>query len=340
MANVSIVRKSRDPSSRGQEGSGPPYLAARRRKGPVLRTDERKSPCFSAIGGAVPTTSGLGTVQCAIRCGPARGRGAQLPRGGRAQSDHPSMLASLANALRLDGQLEPALECSRRALAIDARQPLAHNNAGVILAARGEREQAIGHFRAALAVQPRYAEALTNLGTALWQEGQRYEAVEAFEQAAALVPGHPDSQYALGHLLLQLRRTTEAAERFRTTLRLAPAHTPAQLSLAAALRVLGQHEEAEAEVRAALAREPASAGALALLGELLADKGDFEQARAQFRQALAADPKCAMAYAGIAAHGRMSEDPELAARGAAAGGLRRRPGRGNAGTLRARQVFR
>ncbi|HYM27148.1 MAG TPA: sulfotransferase [Steroidobacteraceae bacterium] len=224
--------------------------------------------------------------------------------------NHPAMLASLANALRLDAQPEPALECSRRALAIDAQQPLAHNNAGVILAARGEREQAIGHFRAALAVQPRYAEALTNLGTALWEQGERREALEAFEQAAALVPGHPDSQYALGHLLLQLRRTTEAAERFRATLRLAPGHTPAQLSLAAALRLLGQSEEAEAEARAALAREPANAAALALLGELLADKGDFEQARAHFRHALAADPKCAMAYAGIAAHGRMSEDPE------------------------------
>ncbi len=220
--------------------------------------------------------------------------------------DQPQMLASLANALRLDGQLEPSLECSRRALALDAHQPLAHNNAGVILGARGERAQALGHFRAALAANPRYPEALTNLGTALWEDGQRREALEAFEQAAALVPGHAESQYALGHLLLQLRRTAEAAARFRTTLRLEPGHIRARLDLSVALRVLGEHEEAEAEARAVLACEPANAPALALLGELLADRGDFEQARQQFRQALAADPNCAMAYAGIAAHRRMT----------------------------------
>ena len=226
------------------------------------------------------------------------------------------LLCNLGNALREAGQLEAALECSERALAVDPHQPLAHNNAGVIRAARGERQRAITHFRAALAGNPRYPEAWTNLGNALWEEGQRREALEAYEQAAALAPGRGEVQYTLGYALLQLRRTAQAAERLRAALRLEPGHTLAQLGLAAALRVLGEFDEAEAQVRAALAREPANAPALALLGELLADRGDFEQARQRFGEALAADPKCAMAYAGLAAHRRMSAQDHEWLRGA------------------------
>jgi len=231
---------------------------------------------------------------------------------------HPQMLAGLGNALRQEGQLEAALECSQRALAIDAQHPLAHNNAGVILAARGERARAITHFRAAVAADPRYAEAFTNLGGALWEEGLRHEALEAYGQAAALAPGSAENQCALGYALLQLRRLPEAMERFRVALGLEAGHTRAQLGLAAALRVLGQYAQAEAEVRAALTRGPANAALLALLGELVADRGDFGQARELFTQALAADPKCAMAYAGIAAHGRMSTADEDWLRGARA----------------------
>jgi tetratricopeptide (TPR) repeat protein len=272
----------------------------------ALQVDPRRADAYHNLGGALLD---LGQPAEAVR---SYGQAVALAPG------HPQTLAGLANALRQDGQLDAALECSQHALAIDAREPLAHNNAGVILAARGERARAITHFRAALAASPKYTEAFSNLGSALWEEGLRHEALDAFGQAAALAPGRAESQCTLGYALLQLRRTAEAVERFRRALGLEAGHTRARLGLAAALRVLGQHAEAETEVRAALAREPANAPVLALLGELVSDRGDFEQARQLFTQALAADPKCAMAYAGLAAHGRMTVADQDWLRGAQA----------------------
>ncbi len=74
---------------------------------------------------------------------------------------------------------------------------LAHNNLGVLMAARGQTDEAIAHYRKALDIHPRYAEAQCNLGMALTRCGQVAEAIQHYQRALKI---KPDSTQVMNNL--------------------------------------------------------------------------------------------------------------------------------------------
>jgi len=110
---------------------------------------------------------------------------------------------------RARGEIALALQCFERALAIDPRNPLIHNNVGNAFMALAQAEQAERHYRIALRLDPRFALAWNNLGMALaYQDRDLEEAVACLRRAVALDPANGDAWYRLG---MALRRNREPA---------------------------------------------------------------------------------------------------------------------------------
>jgi Flp pilus assembly protein TadD len=82
-------------------------------------------------------------------------------------------------------------------LEVDPLEPLAHNNLGEALGARGLGEEAAAHYRRAIELQPGYADARENLGVELDKKGDRAEALRQYWTAFWLRGGGRDECWNL-----------------------------------------------------------------------------------------------------------------------------------------------
>jgi protein O-GlcNAc transferase len=159
-----------------------------------------------------------------------------------------------------------AVDLIARAVALEPDFAEAHNDHGVMQAAKGQFAQAAAAFERAVALKPGYVEARNNLAHALRTLGRRDEAVTHLERALASVPNS------------------------------APAHFSLTMALAAVLQELGRLDEALAHGARAVALKPDAASARNNLGNILRELGRRDEAIAQYDRALAIDPSFAMAH--------------------------------------------
>ncbi len=96
------------------------------------------------------------------------------------------------------GRLPEAEQWIRRAIAVDPRQSVFHNNLGLALLASRKIEEAIAEFHIAISLQPDSFDTFNHLGNALCDLGRFDEAVPHFQHAIAAKPTHPFYIYNLG----------------------------------------------------------------------------------------------------------------------------------------------
>lgn len=89
----------------------------------------------------------------------------------------------------MSGDLVAAESLYMRLLQQSPRHSEALNNAGAILAGRGERQKALELLRRAVEVSPRYGEALNNLGLLNNELGDYAQAFDFFRRACRIDPG-------------------------------------------------------------------------------------------------------------------------------------------------------
>jgi Tfp pilus assembly protein PilF len=184
----------------------------------------------------------------------------------------------------------------RHALALDEKSSFAHNNLGLVLAARGEFATAIKHFRRALQIDPTALGPHENLGNFLARQGSRAEAVRHLRKALEIDPESANAHNTLGNILADTGELDAASEHFRKALQADPQFALAHYNLARALARRGDVELAITHYRAALKINPADADVRNNLGLLLAKQGSLAEAVEQFREALQIDPGYAKAY--------------------------------------------
>lgn len=203
--------------------------------------------------------------------------------------EHRALQALAVIALRSD-RPDFALECVRRALALDRRNPEYLNMLGIACGACGQTEDAVAAFRRAVRERPAYADAHCNLGIALRRLGRFGEATGALRRAATLAPESVGAHIQLGKGLLDAGDPEAAADSFRTAAALDPRNAEALDHLGLALQARGRLDEAIECFRRAVAGAPNDADAHNNLGLGLRLKGREEEAAACFRTALALEP--------------------------------------------------
>ncbi len=189
---------------------------------------------------------------------------------------------------------------SRTLACIPAQEPIAHNNLGNVLAARGEVDAAIDHYRRALEIDPGYLEAHNNLGSALAGRGQFDAAIVEYRRALDIDPDYLMAHNNLGNALAALGQSEAAIDEFRKAVKLNSNYAMVYNNLGIVLARQGQLDEAIAEYRKALKLAPDDAHFHNNLGSALAGRGRVDEAILHYRKALEHKPGYAEAHYNLA----------------------------------------
>jgi len=177
------------------------------------------------------------------------------------------------------------------ALALDARNHVAHQQLGLQAQREGDLVRAREHYRAALAIHPQLTGTLGNLGAVHATLGERAEARAAFAALHALLPDDLQGRLGLAALAQEEGRPADAVRLLEGVRAGTPGFGLAMLSLAEA-------QEARGEWRAALAAyersfedgiDPGAAAAAAWILATGPDPALLDGARARELAQLAAE---------------------------------------------------
>jgi predicted CXXCH cytochrome family protein len=128
---------------------------------------------------------------------------------------------------------------------VDADQPAAHLNLGVLQATAGQVEQAVQSYQTALRLDPSFLPARFNLANLYDQLGRTTEAIEVLQGGLRWAPKQGDLYYSLGLALAAGQRWAEAAEALATAADLLPQRARVRYNYALTLQHLGRQAEAE-----------------------------------------------------------------------------------------------
>src|SRR5262249_26715073 len=134
---------------------------------------------------------------------------------------------NLGNALAMLGKLDGAIAAHRKAIELDPKNALAHNNLGKALYDQKKPAEAIACYRKAVELDPKNARFHYDLGNALNVQGKLDEAIACLRKAIALDPKHAQAHNNLAWILvtcpdLKLRNPAEAVRVVETGLQVAP----------------------------------------------------------------------------------------------------------------------
>jgi tetratricopeptide (TPR) repeat protein len=175
-------------------------------------------------------------------------------------------------------------------LACTSQNPIAHNNLGNALTARGQVDAALAHYRAALEVKPDDVKALNNLGNALAGRGEVDAAIAQYQKALEIQPDDVDAHNNLALALAGRGQVDPAIAHFRRALEIKPDFGLAHDNLGMVLAGRGQVDAAIAQYRTALEIKPDDVQAFNNLGNALAGRGEVDAAVAQYQKALEIKP--------------------------------------------------
>lgn len=168
----------------------------------------------------------------------------------------PASSFDLGQAHHQLGELKPAAEHYRAALATNPGHYVALNLLGVVALQSNDLATGLDLIRQAIALQPNYAGAHLNLGNALRLLKRPADALASYDRALALQPDSADAYSNRGVALGELNQHDEALASFQQALALQPPHPQAIINLGNTLTALGRHTEALSSHGLALAQQP------------------------------------------------------------------------------------
>jgi protein O-mannosyl-transferase len=172
--------------------------------------------------------------------------------------DNYFMLTSMAAALGNRGEIDKALECAAKAVALRPSFGRAQVMMGTLLQEKGQVEEALAYCRRGAELEPKAKDTQLNLALAYMRLGNAAEA-EFYSRKALEI----DPQWAQGYDLLGLVLATEgkfeeAEANLRKSLSLDPSNSDGYAKLALVLEKTGRKAEAIEELKKALAIDPAN----------------------------------------------------------------------------------
>ncbi len=125
-----------------------------------------------------------------------------------------------AAAYLAQGNTEQAIVHLRRAIELDDRSPMVHDQMAKVFVRTGEFERAEEHYRRAIALDGNYSRARNNYAALLYRLERYPEAMEQLEKVVAdtLYEARPMAFVNLGLCALRLDRKERAEEAFRRAL--------------------------------------------------------------------------------------------------------------------------
>ena len=216
----------------------------------------------------------------------------------------PALLMDLHNVSSLQQRPEAAEVYLNRARQLQLRDADGSLEVAEALRLQGRHEEALEVYLSLLEIDPDYVEAHVGRGNTLFELGRFEEAVEAMAQAVAIRPNLKQEGSVhrfMGRALQKATRFDEAMEYFRRALAIDPNDDAAIRPLAAMLFERQRYEEARKLYLTLTQTIPSDAQAAANLAVTEYYLGRTDEAIRGFERALALDPTLKTARTGLAA---------------------------------------
>lgn len=179
----------------------------------------------------------------------------------------------------------------KKALDITPDSACLHLHLANALKHNGQIEPALSHYQTALCLDPQYAEAHNNYALLLFKQHRIPEARQHYEQAIRLKSDYLDAHFNLGLLLLAQGENPAAINQFKHVLSLDPYSISTHRQLSALYWQCGQLEKVNLHYKILLKLLPNSAELLNNLGALALKQVHIDQAIDYFKQALGVEPQ-------------------------------------------------
>jgi tetratricopeptide (TPR) repeat protein len=148
---------------------------------------------------------------------------------------------------------DEAGEQAKKALALDARLPMAHELLGEVALARSDTPTAIQEFEAERTINPLNADLYDRLGDAYLRSGEYTQAQEALNRAVLLEPNSTGPYILLGETFLKLKQPIQALHYLDHAEKMDPANYITHNLLGQAYKATGQVDAANREFRMVVA---------------------------------------------------------------------------------------
>jgi tetratricopeptide (TPR) repeat protein len=159
----------------------------------------------------------LGVIR--IEADDHRGAIAFFERARAAMPAHIHVLVNLGAAYRTTGRLHEARIVLERALEIDRRFAIAHNNLGNVLLDLGDKAGAKREYERACVAQPTYAEPIAGLARLAEEEHRLDDARRLSERALSLAPGQLLAAMTRARVAYRMGEVEKAASQLEALLR-------------------------------------------------------------------------------------------------------------------------
>lgn len=225
--------------------------------------------------------------------------------------NHPGGWADLGTVLRLEGRLDEAERCYRRAIALDPGADAVHLNLAALEAQSGRSEAALARLRATLGESgaPLALRALVELLDRLQRPA---EALQVCDEVLARVPHHGVALAAKGFLLVKREHLPEdALACFEAAIAAGERDPELFCNRGIALQDLGRIDEALASYEAALALDPHAPTTRFHRGLALLMKHEFAHAWDDYEMRLASVDRPPAPCSLPAWDGSPTQDPVL-----------------------------
>jgi Flp pilus assembly protein TadD len=166
---------------------------------------------------------------------------------------NPTPHNNLGRALQHQNRLDEAIVQFQRALSINPRWAVAHDNLGIALSDKaGSLDGAIAEYRRAIELDRRYSQPHNNLGVAFYRQGKVVDAITEYQRSIALDPKSAIPHNNLGMALYHEGKTEEAIAEFHRALEIDAKNPTTHDDLGLALASQGKPDDAIAEYRRAI----------------------------------------------------------------------------------------
>jgi amino acid adenylation domain-containing protein len=215
---------------------------------------------------------------------------------------NPKLYESLSAALTKGGESEQALNCWKKAIALNPALAFGnvYNQDGNDL--KPERlTMALSAYQEAVSVHSQFlANIYKNLGLVQSQNGELKKAIASYRQGISLSPEFVPLYISLGWALIKEGKLEGAFDTFQEVIGLDSHREEAYLGLGALRRKQGNVQEAIVNFQKAIELNPNHAGANKGLGDCFRDLGKADEATTAYGKAIQINPNNPEFYIGLA----------------------------------------
>ena len=187
-------------------------------------------------------------------------------------------------------QYDAAITESRKAINLDAKNPLAYATLGMAYLGKKEQEKATEYLKKAIEVEPEYAHGHTALGANYLMQKKIREAFMEYKQATEIDPKDYRPHMGLGTIYTGMGMYYNAVNEYKAVLSLNPSSLSARTQLSALYLQVGKYDDAITEAKEVLRADSQSVQAYFILGRAYSFKNQFDVAIENLNQLLSLQP--------------------------------------------------